>query len=114
MTRIRRALQHELRENALARPRLDAHARRVTRLEATLEPRANAHRDRRAVAARHPEEKAAGLRRRERFYGLPAGGRREPAHEQQRLRGVDVASVHVDVEADAHADDLIEVRPPRG
>ena len=65
-----------------------------------------------AIRALHAKQHTAGLGRRERLHGLPAQARREPSEEQQRLRWMDVAAVHVDGETDADTRHTVEERAP--
>src|SRR5688572_17966711 len=91
---------------------LDADARDVTGVETAFEARAEADHDRGPIRALHAKQHTARLGRRERLHGLPAQARREPPQEQQRLRGVYVAAVHVDSEPDANTGHTVEERPP--
>src|SRR5207244_8367309 len=55
--------------------------------------------------SRHLEEHTAGLRGRETFHRAPSEARCQPSKEQQRLRRVDVAAIHIDGEASTYPGD---------
>src|SRR5205807_10594597 len=80
----------------------------------TLEPRTHAHHDARAVGARDREQEPAGLRRSECLERSPAETRREPSHEEQRLRRMYVTTIHVHGETDTQPGDTVQKVPPGG
>src|SRR3989475_7665709 len=92
---------------------LDTDPPDIAIVEAPLGARPHPDHDRRAVGARDSEEQSAGLRRSERLERSPAETRREPSHEEQRLRGVDVTSIHVHGETDTEPGDTVQKEPPR-
>src|SRR5207249_5919565 len=92
----------------------EPHAGDVAPVPAAEEARAQPRPARVAVDPRHAEQMAAGLARREVLRRAPAEPRREPADEQETLRRVDLAPVHVDGEADADTGDRVEERAPFG